>query len=138
MIKTLDRPEMTLVGMNIHTRPMSPDIPALWPKFVARIGEIENPSEPRVSYGVMRHAASATEGLSYMAAVAAGPVYRLLGARDLGTSDDYNKEKMPAVNVSMLDGQLGWRQHDGGHTDAPSWKYFIPWAERFLGRPPGR
>jgi len=69
---------------------------------------------------------------SYMAAVAAGPVFRLLGAKDLGTSDDYKKEKMPAVNVSMLDGQLAWRQHDGGHTDGPNWKYFIPWASKFL------
>jgi len=72
---------------------------------------------------------------SYMAAVAAGPVFRLLGAKDLGTSDDHNKEKMPAVNVSMLDGQLAWRQHDGGHTDGPNWKYFIPWADKFLKRP---
>jgi lysophospholipase L1-like esterase len=69
---------------------------------------------------------------SYMAAVAAGPVFRLLGAKDLGTSDDYKTEKMPAVNVSMLNGQLAWRQHDGGHTDAPNWKYFIPWADGLL------
>jgi len=69
---------------------------------------------------------------SFMAAVAAGRVFRLLGARDLGTSDDYNREKMPAVNVSLLDGQLAWRQHDGGHTDGPNWKYFIPWANRML------
>jgi hypothetical protein len=69
---------------------------------------------------------------SYMAAVAAGPVFRLLGAKDLGVSDDYNKEKMPAVNVSMMDGHLAWRQHDGGHTDGPNWKYFIPWASKFL------
>ena len=72
---------------------------------------------------------------SFMAAIAAQPVYRLLGAKDLGRSDDYKTEKMPAVLVSMLDGQLAWRQHDGGHTDAPSWKYFIPWANRMLGRP---
>lgn len=72
---------------------------------------------------------------SFMAAVAAGPVFRLLGAKDLGTSDDYNKEKMPAVNVSLLNGQLAWRQHDGGHTDGPNWKYFIPWANKFLARP---
>ena len=69
---------------------------------------------------------------SYMAAVAAQPVFRLLGAKGLGVSDDYTKEKMPAVNVSMLDGQLAWRQHDGGHTDGPNWKYFIPWADGFL------
>jgi hypothetical protein len=71
---------------------------------------------------------------SYMAAVAAGPVFRLLGAADLGTSDDYNREKMPPVNVGMLKGELAWRQHDGGHTDGPNWKYFIPWADRFLKR----
>jgi hypothetical protein len=71
---------------------------------------------------------------SYMAAVAAGPVFRLLGAKDLGTSDDYKTEKMPAMNVSMLDGQLAWRQHDGGHTDGPNWKYFIPWADKNFKR----
>ncbi len=37
-----------------------------------------------------------------------------------------------AVNVGLLDGQLAWRQHDGGHTDGPNWKYFIPWADKFL------
>jgi hypothetical protein len=71
---------------------------------------------------------------SFMAAIAAQPVYRLLGAKDLGRTDDYKTEKMPAVLVSMLDGQLAWRQHDGGHTDGPSWKYFIPWADRMLKR----
>ncbi len=73
---------------------------------------------------------------SFMATVAAGPVFRLLGAKDLGTSDDYHKEKMPGVNVGLLDGQLAWRQHDGGHTDGPNWKYFIPWADKFFKRTP--
>jgi hypothetical protein len=71
---------------------------------------------------------------SYMAAVAAQPVFRLLGAKGLGVSDDYMKERMPRVNVGLLDGQLAWRQHDGGHTDGPNWKHFIPWADRFLAR----
>jgi hypothetical protein len=69
---------------------------------------------------------------SYMAAIAAGPVFRLLGAKDLGKSDNYKTEKMPAVNAGLLEGQLAWRQHDGGHTDGPNWKYFIPWANKFL------
>jgi lysophospholipase L1-like esterase len=73
---------------------------------------------------------------SYMAAIAAQPVFRLLGARGLGKSDDYKTEKMPPVNVGLLDGQLAWRQHDGGHTDGPNWKYFIPWADRFFQRTP--
>src|SRR5665213_1884632 len=69
---------------------------------------------------------------SFMAAVASEPVFRLLGAKDLGITADYRSAKMPAVNVGLLDGQLAWRQHDGGHTDAPNWKYFIPWADKFL------
>jgi (4-O-methyl)-D-glucuronate---lignin esterase len=69
---------------------------------------------------------------SFMAVIAAQPVFRLLGARTLGRSDDYTVEKMPAVNQGLLDGELAWRQHDGGHTDGPNWKYFIAWADRLL------
>src|SRR5207237_3379299 len=41
---------------------------------------------------------------SFMAAAAAGPVYRLLGKKDLGTSE------FPPVETALIDGQLGWRQ----------------------------
>ncbi|MBM3761638.1 MAG: acetylxylan esterase [Acidobacteria bacterium] len=61
---------------------------------------------------------------SFMAAVAAQPAFQLLGAKGMGMTE------MPEVNVSLLDGQLAWRQHDGGHTDGPNWKYFIPWTDR--------
>jgi hypothetical protein len=67
---------------------------------------------------------------SYMATVAAGAVFKLLGAKDLGVSNDYKTEKMPPVNSGLLDGELAWRQHDGGHTDAPNIKYFVEWADR--------
>jgi lysophospholipase L1-like esterase len=73
---------------------------------------------------------------SFMATIAAGSVFRLLGAKDTGVATDYRQAKMPAVNVSLTDGQLAWRQHDGGHTDGPNWKYFIPWANRLLGYSP--
>lgn len=73
---------------------------------------------------------------SFMASVAAGRVFRLLGAKDLGQGDDYKHAKMPAVNSGLLDGQLAWRQHDGGHTDGPNWKYFIPWADKMLKHTP--
>jgi hypothetical protein len=69
---------------------------------------------------------------SYMAAIAAGPVYKLLGAKDLGLSNDYEREKMPPVNAGMLDGEIAWRQHDGGHTDNPNIKYFLEWASRYV------
>ena len=71
---------------------------------------------------------------SFMATVSADAVFLLLGAKGLGVSDDYQTAKMPPVNVGLLDGQLAWRQHDGGHTDAPNMKYFITWADKFMGR----
>lgn len=75
---------------------------------------------------------------SFMAAVAAQPVWRMLGAKTLGGSgrivgDDYKTEKKPDINVALLDGDLAWRQHDGGHTDAPNMKYFIAWANGKIG-----
>lgn len=69
---------------------------------------------------------------SYMATIAAGSAFKFLGAKDLGVSNDYMKEKMPPVNTGLLNGQLAWRQHDGGHTDAPNFQYFIPWANQML------
>jgi len=69
---------------------------------------------------------------SYKATVAAGTVFKLLGAKDLGVSNDYHTEKMPAVLTGLLDGELAWRQHNGGHTDAPNFQFFIPWANREL------
>jgi hypothetical protein len=66
---------------------------------------------------------------SFMATVAAQPVFELLGAKGLGVPDDYKNAKMPPVNSGLLDGELAWRQHDGGHTDAPNVKYFIQWAD---------
>jgi lysophospholipase L1-like esterase len=72
---------------------------------------------------------------SYMAAVAAGPVFRLLGARGLSTTDDYRTATMPPHNTGLLDGQLAWRQHDRGHTDGPNWRHFIAWASVQLARP---
>lgn len=73
---------------------------------------------------------------SWMATVAASPVWTLLGAPGLSADDlDYHTAKMPAVNDGLLGGKLAWRQDDGGHTDAPNMKYFIQWADKFLGYP---
>jgi hypothetical protein len=70
---------------------------------------------------------------SWMATVAAGPVWTLLGAKSLGVDEDYRTAKMPAVNEGLLDGQLAWRQDDGGHTDAPNMKYFVQWVDKLIG-----
>src|SRR5450631_3914695 len=88
-----------------------------------------------ISYGIpeMGDAKWLDQQGSFMATVAAGAVFRLLGAKDLGIGDDYHTAIMTHVNDGLLEGQLAWRQHDAGHTDAPNWKYFIPWADKFFG-----
>ena len=72
---------------------------------------------------------------SYMATVAAGSVFRLLGVKDLGVKEDYRTAKMPPVNTGLLDGELAWRQHDGGHEDRSNMKYFIAWASKLIHHP---
>jgi hypothetical protein len=63
---------------------------------------------------------------SFMAAVAAGPVFRLLGKRDLGTSE------FPEVETGITDGDLAFRQHKGGHTTGPNWPTFLAFADRYI------
>jgi (4-O-methyl)-D-glucuronate---lignin esterase len=69
---------------------------------------------------------------SYMAAIAAGPVFRLLGVRDLGDTRDYHVATMPGVNVGLVNGELAWRQHDGGHEDRSNMTHFVDWADRLM------
>ncbi len=75
---------------------------------------------------------------SFMATVDASRVFTLLGAKGLTIEGDYRTAQMPPVNTGLLDGQLAWRQHDGGHTDAPNMKYFIEWANKFIGHTPSQ
>jgi hypothetical protein len=62
----------------------------------------------------------------FKGAVAAGPVYRLLGAKDLGTST------MPPIEAGLLQGDLAFRQHRFGHTTGPNWPTFLDFAARYL------
>ncbi len=73
---------------------------------------------------------------SYMATVAASPVFRLLGAKDIGEKENYRTAKMPPVNTGLLKGELAWRQHDGGHEDRSNMKHFIAWASKLLKHKP--
>jgi hypothetical protein len=63
---------------------------------------------------------------SFMAAVAAGPVYRLLGKKDLGTAE------FPPLETGLMEGELAFRQHRGGHTTGPNWPAFLKWADRYI------
>jgi hypothetical protein len=71
---------------------------------------------------------------SWMATVDASRVWMLLGAKGLvGVEGDMNTAQMPPMQTPLLDGKLAWRQHDGGHTDAPNMKWFLQWADKWIG-----
>jgi hypothetical protein len=63
---------------------------------------------------------------SFLAAVAAGPVFRLLGKKGLGTA------QFPEVETGLTDGELAFRQHKGGHTTGPNWPTFLAFADRYV------
>lgn len=65
----------------------------------------------------------------FLGAVAAGPVYRLLGKKDLGT------QVMPPMETALIDGDIAVRQHSGGHTTGPNWPAFLTFAGRYFGSP---
>jgi len=65
----------------------------------------------------------------FLAELAAGPVYRLLGAKDLRTTE------FPAMGSALVRGDLAFRQHEGGHSPAPNWPYFLEFASRYLHAP---
>jgi hypothetical protein len=66
---------------------------------------------------------------AFLAAVGAGPVYRLLGKKDLGTTE------MPAPDTALVTGELAFRYHNGGHTDTIDFPTFLQFAQRYLKAP---
>jgi hypothetical protein len=62
----------------------------------------------------------------FMAAAAAGPVYKLLGKKDLGTAE------FPPIETTLIDGDIAFRQHSAGHTDGPNWPTFLKFADRYI------
>jgi len=62
----------------------------------------------------------------FLAGAGAGPVYRLLGKRHLGTTE------FPPIETGLMDGDVTFRQHSGGHTPGPNWPVFLSFAERYF------
>jgi hypothetical protein len=62
---------------------------------------------------------------SYMAAFEASEVYKLIGKKGLSSN------VFPAIETTMTEGEIGFRQHSGGHTPAPNWPTFITFAKKY-------
>jgi len=65
----------------------------------------------------------------FLAEVAAGPVYRLLGKEGLGTT------AFPPIQTALITGELAFRQHAQGHTPVPNWATFLEFASHYLHAP---
>ena len=64
----------------------------------------------------------------FLAGAYASPVYELLGKKGMGTTE------MPAIESGLMDGDVAFRQHSGGHTTGPNWPFFIQFAKRYLDK----
>lgn len=65
----------------------------------------------------------------FLGAVGAAPVYKLLGKKDLGTT------QLPPIETALIDGDVAFRQHSGGHTTGPNWPTFLTFASRYIKGP---
>jgi hypothetical protein len=65
----------------------------------------------------------------FLGAAGAEPVYKLLGKKDMGTTE------FPPMGTALIDGDIAFRQHSGGHTPGPNWPTFITFASRYLHGP---
>ena len=63
---------------------------------------------------------------SFLAGAGAGPVYKLLGKKDMGTTE------FPPIETGLMEGDISFRQHTAGHTPGPNWPVFIQFAERYF------
>jgi hypothetical protein len=61
----------------------------------------------------------------FLAGVNAGPVYKLLGYKGLGTND------FPYLGLALVNGEIAFRQHAGGHSTGPNWSTWIAWAHNY-------
>ena len=65
----------------------------------------------------------------FLGALGAGPVYKLLGKKDLGTT------QFPPIGTALIDGEIAFRQHSGGHSTGPNWPTFLTFASRYIKGP---
>jgi hypothetical protein len=56
----------------------------------------------------------------------ASPVYELLGKKGLGTYD------FPSQETALVDGEIAFRQHAGGHTTGPNWTTFLKYSDKYF------
>ena len=81
---------------------------------------------------------------TFMATAGASPAWKLLGKKPLSNTKlglifdnvpDPMKAKMPPALTPLIDGDIAFRQHDQGHTDAPNWSTFLEFCGHYFKSP---
>ncbi len=81
---------------------------------------------------------------TFMATAGASPVWKLLGKKPLSNKalgltfdnvPDPMKVKVPPPLTPLIDGDIAFRQHDQGHTDAPNWSTFLEFCGHYFKSP---
>ena len=62
----------------------------------------------------------------FLSNVRASDVYRLLGAKGM------DAETMPKAPAELIDGDLGWHQHQYNHSMTPGWPAFLRFAQKYF------
>jgi hypothetical protein len=52
-----------------------------------------------------------------------------IGKNDMGTI------VFPPPETALIDGDVAFREHSGGHTDVPNWPTFLTFAARYIKGP---
>src|SRR5260221_881002 len=63
---------------------------------------------------------------NFLGGVCAGPVYKLLGKKDLGTTE------FPPMETALNAGDVAFRQHAGGHPTGPNCAPFLTFSDRYF------
>lgn len=63
----------------------------------------------------------------YLTLREASPVYEFLGKKGVVMNDE-----KPLVDKAYLEGDLGYRCHNGGHVDTPDWPAFFEFAKKYI------
>ena len=106
-------------GVNWEVTNTTRDTNGVVPTITKQLtGHVDNSSYPLITVDIRLSLTTPAN--------AAGPVYRLLGKKDMGTTE------FPPIETTLIDGDVAFRQHSGMHTDGPNWPTFLTFARRYI------
>ena len=54
------------------------------------------------------------------------------GVQAAGQEGPGHRPRFPSMETALIDGEVAFRQHSGGHTTGPNWPTFLKFADRYI------